>query len=270
MKRDLLGEAARALREEAEETPARSDETRARVMASLRKQRSRRVTLVRTAVPLAAVFVGSLAWAAATGILPMPFRALDPAHEVEAPAPPNTALPPPSAPSLIPSSDEAPPETPPQEDSPPPSDAKNVDRANPAPAPHPLKSPSPAIAPAPRGATPIATSPPQASASAHAPPSPAITPPAPAGPDEHALYTTAHRLHFTERNPSGALAAWDAYLRAAPRGRFSVEAHYNRALCLVRLGRAAEARASLERFASGAFGGYRKAEARALLDAMGP
>jgi hypothetical protein len=87
-------------------------------------------------------------------------------------------------------------------------------------------------------------------------------------PDTHALYKEAHRLHFVERNAAAALRAWDDYLRADPRGRFATEAHYNRALCLVRLGRSAEARSALDAFARGAFGGYRKTEARALLDAL--
>jgi TolA-binding protein len=90
-----------------------------------------------------------------------------------------------------------------------------------------------------------------------------------AGPDTHALYKKAHQAHFTDKNPGAALRAWDDYLRADPRGRFSVEAHYNRALCLVRLGRSAEARRALDAFARGAFGGYRQAEARALLEALG-
>jgi len=92
--------------------------------------------------------------------------------------------------------------------------------------------------------------------------------PAPQVDTDDALYRAAHQAHFVTRDPAGALAAWDAYLRAAPRGRFAPEAHYNRALCLVRLGRTAEAERTLELFASGSFGGYRKAEAKALLDAM--
>ncbi|WP_156338817.1 tetratricopeptide repeat protein [Chondromyces crocatus] len=71
-----------------------------------------------------------------------------------------------------------------------------------------------------------------------------------------------------ERNPAAALGAWDAYLREDPRGRFATEARYNRALCLVRLGRAGEARSALESFARGAFGGYRQADAQKLLDAL--
>ena len=83
-----------------------------------------------------------------------------------------------------------------------------------------------------------------------------------------ALYQRAHALHFQAGSWSAARAAWDAYLAAAPRGRFATFAHYNRALCLLRLGRTAEARSALALFASGAFGGYRRAEAQSLLDAL--
>ena len=83
-----------------------------------------------------------------------------------------------------------------------------------------------------------------------------------------ALYRSAHAAHFSAHDPARALAAWDAYLAAAPRGRFSLEARYNRALCLVRLGRSSEALAALEPFAQGAFGGYRQSEASALVDAL--
>ena len=83
------------------------------------------------------------------------------------------------------------------------------------------------------------------------------------------MYRKAHRAHFERRQPQAALAAWEAYLRAAPGGRFAVEARYNRALCLVRLGRNAAARDALAPFARGAFGGYRQAEARRLEEALG-
>jgi len=65
-----------------------------------------------------------------------------------------------------------------------------------------------------------------------------------------------------------ALTAWDAYLAAAPRGQLAPEARYNRALSLVRLGRIAEARAALAPFANGPAGGYRRAEAAALLERL--
>jgi hypothetical protein len=87
---------------------------------------------------------------------------------------------------------------------------------------------------------------------------------------EHlSLYRRAHRLHFEAHDSAAALLAWDAYLRAAPEGRFAPEARYNRALCLLRLGRGAEAREALAPFAAGRFGDYRQAEAAALLDRLG-
>jgi hypothetical protein len=84
----------------------------------------------------------------------------------------------------------------------------------------------------------------------------------------HELYRVAHRSHFVDQDFIAALRAWDAYLDAAPSGRFVLEARYNRALCLVRLGRTSDARAALTPFAEGKFGGYRREEARSLIDAM--
>jgi hypothetical protein len=83
------------------------------------------------------------------------------------------------------------------------------------------------------------------------------------------LYKNAYRLHFTEQRYAAALAAWDEYLRAVPAGRLVVEARYNRAIALARLGRHAEAEAALTPFARGEVsGGYRAQEARELLDAL--
>jgi hypothetical protein len=95
-------------------------------------------------------------------------------------------------------------------------------------------------------------------------------PPAPssAATDEaDALYRAAHDRHFRGGSPAAAVAAWDAYLAKAPRGRFVPEARYNRALALLRAGRKSEGLSALEPFARGAFGGYRKADAQKLLDA---
>jgi hypothetical protein len=82
------------------------------------------------------------------------------------------------------------------------------------------------------------------------------------------LYAKAHELHFHGTDRAAALSAWDAYLAAEPAGRFAVEARYNRALCLLRLGRVAEARAALVPFARGEVepAGYRQTEAAALVD----
>jgi tetratricopeptide (TPR) repeat protein len=83
-----------------------------------------------------------------------------------------------------------------------------------------------------------------------------------------ALYRAAHDLHFHDGDAAAALAAWDAYLAAAPHGAFAIEARYNRALCLVRLGRLADARAALEPFARGVIepAGYRQSDAAHLIE----
>jgi hypothetical protein len=101
-----------------------------------------------------------------------------------------------------------------------------------------------------------------------APIAPVATTTASANDPHAALFADAHRIHFVEKDPARAIAAWDAYLAAAPHGRFAPEARYNRALALVRLGRHAEAKKELEAFANGSFGAYRREEARALLDAL--
>jgi hypothetical protein len=88
---------------------------------------------------------------------------------------------------------------------------------------------------------------------------------------ERALFRAAHDLHFKQRDTTAALAAWDAYLATAPAGKLVVEARYNRALALVRLGKQAEAIAALEPFARGEVlpAGYRQQPARELLRALG-
>jgi hypothetical protein len=86
------------------------------------------------------------------------------------------------------------------------------------------------------------------------------------GEDEAAAYGRAHRAHFIEEAPARALAAWNTYLAAFPHGSLAPEAAYNRAICLIRLGRYAQAARALRPFANGRAGGYRRLEARALLD----
>jgi len=84
-----------------------------------------------------------------------------------------------------------------------------------------------------------------------------------------ARYREAHNAHFRERDFSAALAAWDVYLHEFPQGTFVIEARYNRAICLVRLGRKDQARYALRPFAHGEIGrGYRQAEAKKLLEAL--
>jgi RNA polymerase sigma-70 factor (ECF subfamily) len=91
-------------------------------------------------------------------------------------------------------------------------------------------------------------------------------PPAP-DPERRALYLRAHQAQFVTHDYAAALRAWDAYL-AAGGGRFAMEARYNRAIALAHLGRAREARSALEPLAGGTAGGYRRDDARRLLEVL--
>lgn len=108
--------------------------------------------------------------------------------------------------------------------------------------------------------------PPQVAAPTAAPEPPAA---APAAPDPLQPFRAAQRLQFKDKNWAAALAAWDAYLRQEPHGALAPEARWNRAICLVRLERTAEARQALRPFAQGEEGGYRQAQAHALLQELG-
>jgi hypothetical protein len=83
---------------------------------------------------------------------------------------------------------------------------------------------------------------------------------------EASAYGRAHAAHFASDDPARALGLWDAYLRGFPAGVFVPEARFNRALCLLRLGRREAAVVALRPFANGAFGDYRVREARSLID----
>lgn len=67
--------------------------------------------------------------------------------------------------------------------------------------------------------------------------------------------------------PAEALNAWDEYLSAHPDGKLVPEARWNRATCLLRLGRRADAMRALAPFARGEIsGGFRQDEAQLLLE----
>lgn len=84
-----------------------------------------------------------------------------------------------------------------------------------------------------------------------------------------ALYNKAHALHFRERRYDQALYAWEEYLGLTPTPTFALEARYNRALCLLRLGHFEEARAALTPFAEGRYAnGYRRDEATRFIQAL--
>ena len=213
-----------------------ADATRLRVMRSLEARARGRHRLVGFATTAAILLVGTVSWALATGQVSALWN---PAPEVQI-APPPPAPPAPPAPprhhrpavAVTPR-----PEAPPPEVAPP-------EVAQPAPAP-PAPAPHPVVAPP-------------------------LAPRAPTAAPVEVLYRKAHELHFHGGDPAAALAAWDGYLAAEPDGRFSVEARYNRALVLIRLGRYAEARAALEPFARGEATpeGYRQAEAEQLVERL--
>ncbi|MGE0322715.1 MAG: hypothetical protein AB7K71_02535 [Polyangiaceae bacterium] len=287
---DLLKEATRALREEGEE-PKGSDLTRARVMLSLHAAKRRRRGRLAFGVPLVAVFVAGAAAAQISGALP---RAVDRVVEVfskpadDTSPPPNEVRQPaqgaplvsahPEEPDHVPPLDEVDPEAEPNEleqradvldDAPPPDVAPDVTARQKVGEPQ-----RPAVAaPTPAGKVPTAmadgpsraTAPERAETGATPAPS---ADPAPTDPS-HRRYLEAHQAHFVAHDYARALALWERYLQEFPRGRFAAEAQYNRALCLVRLGRKSEAKQALEPFANGRYGGYRQTEAQALIQAMG-
>jgi TolA-binding protein len=238
MKGDLLEAATQALRDEATGDDADGRLTRARVMASLHQGKVKRRTRLAFVLPIAACLAAGTAWGAATGRLPAVFHAIgqlvsypsQPAPELKGAQAPRAPLP---APSSLPV-------------------------AAPVEAPEP-----PAPPPAPVTIAPSVKSAPAPSSSA----APATSSSAAFQDTDGDLYRLAHEAHFAHHDYARALQGWDAYLRAAPGGRLATEARYNRAICLLRLGRNAEARKALEPFASG-FMGYRQNEARELLNEL--
>jgi hypothetical protein len=113
------------------------------------------------------------------------------------------------------------------------------------------------MAPAPQPPAPAAARPPVA----HGAPRPE----APRAPSPDDVYRSAHDAHFGRGDYGASLRLWDQYLALSPLPRFALEARFNRAIALLRLGRRAEAARDLRPFAAGNYGSYRTAEARALL-----
>ena len=138
------------------------------------------------------------------------------------------------------------------------------------PAPAPVPSAAASSRRVPAAAAPVAivdspvTEPPAARSGTPAARIPSSRPPT--GDAETRAYARAHEAHFLRDAPAEALAAWNRYLASFPSGAFVPDARYNRALCLVRLGRHAAAAQALRPFAAGAFHGYRRLEATTLLD----
>jgi hypothetical protein len=246
MSDDLLERAARALREETEADSQGNQFARARVLASLHHARLRRHKRFVFMAPFGLVFAAASAWGMASGRAPELARQIGEALGLLGGRAPQAA--PAHAPAPSPA---APPET------------KALE-------PAPSAEPEPELgAPEPTPAAPVArrVSPRPAQRAPAPRPHPTGDLPPPGDPG-HELYRAAHQAHFVERDPARALRGWDAYLAQARGGRFALEARYNRALCLIRLGRRAEAKRALEAFARGDFGTYRQGESARLLEAL--
>ncbi len=269
MSGDDLERAIAALREQGERPAPQARLTKSRILRELRPRAGRR--RVMWLVPIAALLAGSTVLAA-TGRLPGAYHAAARALGFEASTPLVARPPAPDSRTVAP----RPAST---ESSPPVAPAATT----PAPAQEPTPDGEAATSGAGASASPTptvrrgATRPEPKERAAHAAttstaePSPAPPSSQAANADDDpalALYRRARQLHFVEQKPAAALAAWDAYLAADPRGPLAIDARYGRALCLVRLGRSEEARAALEPFATGKYGSYRQNEARALLDAL--
>jgi TolA-binding protein len=250
MNDDLLQAATRALREETAAAASDDRLARARLMASLHQGRVKRRTRLAFVLPLAACLAGGTAFAAATGRLPAALRAIGQVvgYTARAPATASDGLatgarsPHAAAPTLPSASASA--------------------LASPATVPLPASA---GKAPAPSRGSARPSSPVPASSG----PSTAVPPTGAELRDADGdLYRLAHEAHFVDHDYARALAAWEAYLRATPGGRLTTEAAYNRALCLLRLGRESEARTALEPFATGKLNAYRRREAQQLLDEL--
>jgi hypothetical protein len=268
MSDDLLREATRAVREATEDSGGSGAFTRMRIMHSLHGARRRRWTRVVVWAPLAAILAGATA-AAATGQAARVWLAIE-RVVVSGPSRTDAQKSPPVARKARPSHARGPAKAPPSE---PALGAEAAAKDTPGPSVvEPESGPAAAAdevvasqvtskssAPTLRHAS-------RAARSGAAPPEPSDEDVA--ATRELELYRAAHRAHFQQHDCQGAVLAWQRYLAGAPRGRFTLEARYNRALCLVRLGREREAATALRPFAQGSFGGYRQSDARALLDAL--
>ena len=236
---DVLRRAGQALGRAADVGDPGPAGARSAILARIQADRQARARRVALAVPLLIVGIASTAAAAATGVLPKWLHAVRVAI-VDDPRPPAvTAVPVAQQPQLPPRQHPSPPPQAPVAEpvvAPPtavPPDSVSQAPAPPVWVPHPIKHPAP-------------------------------PPPAPAA-DALGLFRTAQRLQFDQKDWPAALQAWQAYLAAQPHGELEPEARWNRALCLVHLGRTTQARHALAPFAAGDYGGYQQAKAQQLV-----
>ncbi len=258
-----LDEATRALRDESDGASVGAGQTRARIMRSLHEGTHRRRVRWGFGVPLAVIFAGSTAFAGARGDLGetvaeafSSVRALVTGAPAEAP---RAAAPARGSVAAVPA---APPEAPPTA---PEAVAAVPEAEPPAAPPAQVREVTPPPATEHRAGPSLDNAKPRPSAVVETPSANVPT----ESNEATRLYRKAHEAQFVQADCERALSAYDEYLASAPRDRLVPEARYNRALCLVRLGRTDAARSALQPFADGAYGDFRRREARELLDALG-
>lgn len=243
--KDPLFEATRALRELGDSPSDASRFTRARVLSSVRQRQRTRLRRSLLAIPLAALAMGSVAMAATGGYLPNPVQKWVTQVTGITPRP----VQPKSKVARMPVSHDVPPAAV-SEPAPVESQALALEASS-----SPL-----ALAPEPSTEPAVVTSSPPATSGDK--PRAAESPITEA---EFQRYRLAHEAHFVRKDPAAALAAWNDYLAHAPTGHLAIEARYNQALCLLKLGRSQEAKRALAPFVAGAYGSYRRQEAQTLI-----
>ncbi|MEO8900764.1 MAG: hypothetical protein ABI488_03905 [Polyangiaceae bacterium] len=250
MNKDLVEQAASAVRERYPGASPSAAKTEALILRRLQPRASRRPWLPMSAIPLVAALLASAAWGTVTGHLGAVLRAVSHAlsakHNGSSSQPPVLSSRYHPAPQPVASSAAPTPDAPVTPD---------VPLAPEASVQEPPRSRPHARSPA---GAPRAARPPTAAARV-----PLVAP------DPDALFRVANRAQFSGHNPAAAVALWDRYLSAAPNGSLTPEARYNRAIALAQTGQKAQAAAALEPFARGDYGSYRQAEAQQLLKALG-
>lgn len=282
----------RALRDEHPGTSRRAPATRARIMMSLHERRHGRRVRWGFGVPLIVMLLGSVAWAGARGDLGPSARAA--VHWVESWFEPNEEAEPVVSTGTRtgasqdageaqdegelqgaePDSETA---SPTDEDINPESEDESVSEPLPGSTLEPPPVEATSSKPAPNAAEKPQRSgiqePTGSGTGPKAPPSkePSLDP-------HLAVYRQAHDAQFAQNDCAAAVASYDRYLAAAAQdasrrgssagGSLVPEARFNRATCLVRLGRNQEAARALRPFAEGAYGDYRREDARRLLDVL--
>jgi hypothetical protein len=257
MTEDRLSRATRALRE-IDGLSATSDATRRRILAST--GRGRRLFSPRRAVwllPLAATLVSAGAWATATG---RAARWVDAVTKVFA-TPHGSSSPSTGATPDVPTGrSAAPSELPARPAESAPIEVRMQRFAEPSARQAPSKSSSSKSPPANKAARTEIAAPDRTRARA----SSAIA----LHPSSTEIFQRAHDIHFGDGDMEAALVAWDRYIALGAEAPLLLEARYNRAIALVKLGREDSARRALRPFAAGHYGGYRRNEATRLLESL--